>query len=197
MNKMSAIDISVYQKEKVGNYNCGDSYYYYQDNDFFLCALADGLGSGEMARDSSQAVMDVIKVDPLMTTSEIIKRSNQALAGKRGVVLGILKLDLRSLEYTYASIGNIGLMTITSEGVKKRNIPMSGYLGVYPRKTKEISGKFKKNMQFVLFSDGVLSKDLTHNLFQKQNSAEITDAFAEQMEQNREDDTTLIVIKFQ
>ncbi|WP_440896796.1 indirect negative regulator of sigma-B activity [Amphibacillus sp. Q70] len=196
MNKMNAIDIAVYQKEKKGNYSCGDSYYYYQDDDFFLCALADGLGSGDMARDSSQAVMNVIKADPLLATSEIIKLSNQALIGKRGVVLGILKLDLRSLEYTYASIGNIGLMTITSEGIKKRNIPMSGYLGVYPRQTKEIRGKFKKSMLFVLFSDGVMPKDLTHSLFQKQSSVEITDAFAEQMDQNREDDTTLIVIKF-
>ncbi|MBU5595715.1 SpoIIE family protein phosphatase [Amphibacillus sp. MSJ-3] len=197
MNETDLVKVSVYQKEKEGNFCCGDSYYYYQDDDFFLCALADGLGSGELARESSQVVMDVIKTNPLMTTSEIISLSNQALVGKRGVVLGILKLDLRNHQYTYASIGNIGLMTITSEGIKNRNIPMPGYLGVYPRQAKEIRGIFNKNMSFVLFSDGVTPKDLTHNLFKKQNVTEITDAFAEQMGQNREDDTTLIVIKFQ
>src|SRR5690625_3891349 len=165
MIQTNSIDISVYQKEKKGNYYCGDSYYYYQNNDFFLCALADGLGSGTLAHESSQAVMDVIKSDPDLAIEEMIKRFNQALIGKRGVVLGILKLDFKTNDYRYTSIGNIGLMTISAEGIKKRNISPSGYLGSFPRDVKEIRGHLTKGMLFILFSYGVLPKELTHHIF--------------------------------
>lgn len=196
MSQVNPIDVSVYQKVKQGNIVCGDSYYYYQDDNTFLCVVVDGLGSGTFANESSQAVVDVIKSNPLMPTTEMIKLSNQALTGKRGVVLGILKLDLNARQFAYSSIGNIGLMTITSEGIKKRNIPMSGYLGGYPRQEKVVNGHFKNNTMFVMFSDGVLSNELTHHLFKKQSVEEITDAFALQMDQSRDDDTTLAVIKY-
>ncbi|SDC16849.1 negative regulator of sigma-B (phosphoserine phosphatase) [Pelagirhabdus alkalitolerans] len=190
------VEVSVYQKAKAGNYYCGDSYYYYEDEDFFICALADGLGSGEMAHASSKAVMDTFKENPYMSTKEMVKASNEALVKKRGVVLGVLKLDYRSQRYTYASIGNIGLMMINSDTVKTRNIPVSGYLGGYSRQMKEESEPLKEGTIFALFSDGVVSRDLSHDLFKKSHVDDITDAFKEQMVQKRDDDTTLIVIKY-
>src|SRR5690625_5825620 len=96
MTSSKNVDVSVYQKVKQGNSECGDSYFYHQDDDYFVCALADGLGSGELARESSRAVVDVIESNPLMSITEIIKRSNEALFGKRGVVLGVLKIDLKN-----------------------------------------------------------------------------------------------------
>lgn len=196
MSAVNRVDVSVYQKVKQGNIVCGDSYYYYQDADNFLCVVVDGLGSGVFAHESSQAVVDVIKSDPLRPTTEIIELSNRMLTGKRGVVLGILRLNLKTLQFTYSSIGNIGLMTITSEGIKKRNIPMSGYLGSYPRQVKVVSGVFTSHTVFVMFSDGVRSNELTHHLFRKCSAKEITDAFRVQMGQSRDDDTTLAVIKY-
>lgn len=195
MSGLKTIDVSTYQREKKGNYYCGDSYYYYQEDDYFICALADGLGSGELAYESSQAVMDVIKDNPWLPIDSLIKRLNQVLIGKRGVVLGILRIDLNKGVFKYASIGNIGLMAIASDGIKKRNIPMSGYLGSYPREIKKLNGFLTDGMMFVLFSDGVLPKDLTHDLFQQKEPSDITAIFEEKMDRNLEDDTTLIVIK--
>ncbi|GAA4075033.1 indirect negative regulator of sigma-B activity [Amphibacillus indicireducens] len=196
MSMYNRVDVSVYQKVKQGNVVCGDSYYYYQDENHFLCVVVDGLGSGFFAHESSQAVVDVIKSDPLRPTTEIIELSNRRLTGKRGVVLGMLRLDLKTLQFTYSSIGNIGLMTITSEGIKKRNIPMSGYLGGYPRQAKVVSGVFTSNTIFVMFSDGVQSNELTHHLFRESSAEAVTDAFRFHMDQSRDDDTTLAVIKY-
>ncbi|SEN81942.1 negative regulator of sigma-B (phosphoserine phosphatase) [Amphibacillus marinus] len=190
------VSVAVYQRAKQGNYYCGDSYYYYENDDFFICALADGLGSGELARESSQAVMDTIRTNPYRDTKSMVKASNEALVGKRGVVLGVLRLDYRNKQYTYASIGNIGLMTIRADTVKKRTIPISGYLGVYARPLKEVQEPLEQGTKFALFSDGVISRDLTYKLFQKENVADITEAFAAKMSNEREDDTTLIVIKY-
>ncbi len=196
MIRTKHIDISVFQKVKHGNVDCGDSYFYYQEDDYFICVIVDGLGSGTLANESSQAVVNVIKSNPFMSITEMIRLSNHALIGKRGVVLGILQLNLKTEQFTYSSIGNIGLMTINSDGRKRRNIPMSGYLGGYLPKAKVINGTFKTDTIFIMFSDGVLAHELTDRLFDKQSVYEITEAFASKMEPTRDDDTTLAVMKY-
>lgn len=122
----SNVFVSVYQQPKQGNTFCGDSYFYNETEDHFICAIADGLGSGEYAMESSQAVIDIIKENNHVSVEELVRKSNEILYGKRGVVLGILKMDFRSEVYSFSSIGNIGIMTVTDDRVKKRNIPNTG-----------------------------------------------------------------------
>ena len=190
------VHISVYQKEKAGNYYCGDSYYYTETADGFLCVVADGLGSGEVAKESSQAVIDTIKEHPHASGDVLVKLLNQALIGKRGVVLGILRLNYHEKMYSYTSIGNIGLMTIDQATLKKRNIPIPGYLGVYPRKMKEVRDTLEEGTLFAVFSDGVHAKELSHVLFQSDDVHDITDQFHDTMIDKRDDDTTLLVLRY-
>ena len=196
MNKNKSIQTSIFQKPKIGNYYCGDSYFYKETEDAFICALADGLGSGEHAKESSQAVMDIIEQNDDASVEQIIKLCNKGLVGKRGVVLGVLKIDFQEKTYTFSSIGNIGLMTVTSDSNKKRNIPNSGYLGSYPKELKVLRDKLTEDMIFFMFSDGVNSKDLSYNFFLGKNVFEITDLFSRYVEPNRHDDTTLIAMKY-
>lgn len=190
------VHISVYQKAKVGHYYCGDSYYYTETNDGFLCVVADGLGSGEVAKESSQAVVDTIKEHSHARGDVLVKLLNQALIGKRGVVIGILRLDYHDKMYSYTSIGNIGLMTIDQATLKKRNIPIPGYLGVYPRKMKEVRDTLEEGTLFAVFSDGVHAKELSHVLFQSDDVHDITDQFHDRMADKRDDDTTLVVLRY-
>lgn len=190
------VHISVYQKAKVGNYYCGDSYYYTETADGFLCVVADGLGSGEVAKESSQAVIDTIKEHPHASDDVLVKLLNQALIGKRGVVLGILRLNYHEKMYSYTSIGNIGLMTIDQATLKKRNIPIPGYLGVYPRKMKQVRDTLEVGMLFAVFSDGVHAKELSHVLFQSDDVHDITDQFHDTTIDKRDDDTTLLVLRY-
>ncbi|MDC3418673.1 SpoIIE family protein phosphatase [Aquibacillus salsiterrae] len=190
------IQASVYQKPKKGNYHCGDSYLLKETEDEFICALADGLGSGEYAKESSQVVMDIIEQNPGATVDQLIKLCNQSLSGKRGVVLGILKLDFVKQTYTFTSIGNIGVMTITSNLEKKRNIPNSGYLGGYPRKLKVSVENLEKGMVFIMFSDGVSSRELSSKYFLRKDVQAIIDTYAKYVGQSEVDDTTLIALKY-
>src|SRR5699024_9744477 len=93
------VDVAVYQKTKVGNHLCGDSYFYKETDDGFICALADGLGSGEYAKESSDIVMDVIRHHMGASVKDLVKKCNKRLYGKRGVVLGILKFDFKTEMY--------------------------------------------------------------------------------------------------
>lgn len=190
------INVSVYQKSKKGNYYCGDSYFYRETENEFICALADGLGSGEFAKESSQIVMDIIEENVHADVKDIIKTCNQRLMGKRGVVLGVLKVNFPYETYAFSSIGNIGIMTISSTQEKKRSIPNSGYLGGLPRDFRVFDGKLEAGMIFIMFSDGVNSRDLSSKYFLGRDVDRIIDTYASLGGQNRDDDTTLIAMKY-
>ncbi|MEC3882463.1 PP2C family serine/threonine-protein phosphatase [Halobacillus sp. HZG1] len=190
------MDLSIFQKAKKGNYYCGDSYFYKETDDAFLCALADGLGSGEMARESSKAVMEVIEEHPDLTLEALIKKCNEVLVGKRGVVLGILRIDFDNRTYSYSSIGNIGVITVDPDGKRNRNIPLAGYLSGYPRKLRISRGTVQKGMIFLMFSDGVNDRRLSSNLTHSKNVEQITQQYKELYGQSRDDDITLIAMAY-
>ncbi|SEB18447.1 negative regulator of sigma-B (phosphoserine phosphatase) [Thalassobacillus cyri] len=195
-NEVRRVKIAAYQKPKKGNYYCGDSYYYKETDKSFVCAIADGLGSGELAKESSQAVMDVIEDFPDLSIEALIKKCNEALMSKRGVVLGILKIDFPTETYSYSSIGNIGIMTVTSEGRKKRNIPLAGYLTGYPKKMRVVYGKLERGLVFIMFSDGVNERQLSSKLFHDFNVDRIVKQYENENGDVRDDDTTLIAMKY-
>lgn len=126
MNVSSKVEVSVFQKAKKGNYLCGDSYFYIETENEFVCALADGLGSGEFAKESSQIVIDIIRNNIGATVEELVKICNAKLMGKRGVVLGILRMDYRTQISGFSSIGNIGIMSITKDKKRSETFQMRG-----------------------------------------------------------------------
>ncbi|WP_163528484.1 SpoIIE family protein phosphatase [Halobacillus ihumii] len=190
------VAVSVYQKAKKGNYYCGDSYFHMETDDAFICALADGLGSGELAKDSSQAVMEVIEEFPNQEIEYIIKKCNEVLLGKRGVVLGILRIDLKQQTYSYSSIGNIGIITLAKDGKRNRNIPLSGYLAGYPKRLKVTRGQVESGMIFLLFSDGVTDRRLSVKNTNTHDIHFIIEQYKELYGQFRDDDTTLIAMEY-
>lgn len=190
------IRVSVYQKAKKGNYYCGDSYFYAETEKEFVCAIADGLGSGEFARESSQIVIKIIENNLQANVEQLMKLCNKQLFRKRGVVLGLLKVSFASGTYSFSSIGNIGMLTVSSEGKKKRSIPNTGYLAGYPRPFKVTNGQLEPRMNFLMFSDGVTDADLSKTFMVYRNVDEITTTFADMHGESKNDDTTLIAMNY-
>lgn len=197
MSSENKVAVSVYQKPKKGNYQCGDSYFYTETENEFLCAIADGLGSGEFAKESSQTVINIIKSNIHATVEQLVKVCNTELQGKRGVVIGILKLDFKNKIYSFSSIGNIGIMSITDDKVKKRSIPNAGYLAGYRRAFKVMTKKLESNMSFVMFSDGVLDRELSQCFFLNKDVESITKAYEQTSDEIKADDTTLIAMRYE
>lgn len=195
--KERKVEVAVFQKAKKGNYYCGDSYFYIETEDEFVCALADGLGSGEFAKESSQVVIEIIKDNIHASIEQIIKSCNEKLTGKRWVVLGILKLNFNLKRYSFTSLGNIGVITIMQDGRKKRNIPNSGYLAGYHRKFKVENGNIDdKSMNFIMFSDGVTDNELGQRYFLNKNVNEIIANYEDNNGKLKDDDTTLIAMRY-
>lgn len=190
------VQVAVYQKEKEGSSYCGDSYFFKETEDGFICALADGLGSGEFAEESAEIVIDIIKKNTNASQEEIVKKCNEQLLGKRGVVLGILKLNFNASEYSVSSIGNIGIVLVTSDKKKRRYIPSAGYLAGFKRAFKIERGKLENQMNFIMFSDGVRDVDLAPCMYH-QNVDEIIKAYeCASHDKLKNDDTTLMAIRY-
>ncbi|MFC4025318.1 protein phosphatase 2C domain-containing protein [Oceanobacillus longus] len=196
MSSQNRVEVSVYQKPKKGNYQCGDSYFYTETENEFVCVIADGLGSGEFAKESSQIVIDIIKSNIHATVEQLVKVCNSQLLGKRGVVVGILKLDFKNHISSFSSIGNIGIMSITEEKLKKRNIPVGGYLAGHHRAFKVMKQKLESNMNFIMFSDGVQDKELSQCFFTNKSVESITKTYEQLSDKIRMDDTTLIAMRY-
>ncbi|SET79428.1 negative regulator of sigma-B (phosphoserine phosphatase) [Oceanobacillus limi] len=196
MSNTSKVQVAVFQKAKQGNVCCGDSYFYIETENFFLCAIADGLGSGEYARESSQAVIDIIKSNSDGNVEQIFQKSNTELFGKRGVVLGILKINFLKQRYSFSSIGNIGFITVDKDKNKKRNIPRAGYLSGYKRPIQVKEEKLEPEMNFIMFTDGVKNNELSSHFYTHTDVDYITNAFAFQSDADRDDDTTLVAMRY-
>ncbi|WP_040983634.1 SpoIIE family protein phosphatase [Oceanobacillus jeddahense] len=190
------VDVSVYQKSKKGNHFCGDSYFFIEEDQMFLGVLADGLGSGEIAKESSQAVIDIVQQHKYKTVKQIIDLCNKQLIGMRGAVMGILKIDFVDQTFTFSSIGNIGIIILEKGCKKKRNIPSSGYLGSRYRGVKVMTEKLSEGTNFIVFSDGVKDKELSEYYFKDYKVERITDAYAQYSDSARQDDTTLMAIRY-
>lgn len=194
--KRRKVNLAVYEQAKGKNTTNGDSYFYKETDDMFICVIADGLGSGQYARESSEVVIDTIQNNPTLPDRELAYRCSEQLVGRRGVVVGVLRLDYKDKTFKYSSIGNIGLMTITPCHEKKRNIPHRGYLAGYTRDFRVMEGVLIPDMNFIMFSDGIVEEELTKRHLLNQNVEEIIQNFSMINKETRSDDTTIIAMRY-
>lgn len=193
---MQKVQVSVYQEPKNGQRFCGDSYAYSETENGFICALADGLGSGEYAKESSQIVIDIISDNKDAPIDNLMKMCHKALLGKRGAVLGILKMNFVNQTYSYTSIGNIGILYVDNDRKKKRNIPNAGFLTGYSKPFRVMTGNLESQMNFIMFSDGVTDIDIMQKYLLARDVTDITTSFANAHEAPKADDTTLIAMRY-
>src|SRR5699024_6313568 len=98
--------------------------------------------------------------------------------------------------YTFSSIGNIGVLTISPDQKRKRNIPNAGYLAGYEREFKVVEEILEDDMNFVLFSDGVTDADLSQPFMLYKDVHEIKKQYAQSCNKAKDDNTTLIVMRY-
>lgn len=190
------VEVAVYQQRKNGESYCGDSYYYQKMENKFICVLVDGLGSGKFAAESSQAVIEIFRENIHKSNDELMKIMNKQLVGKRGVVLGILEIDFNSNIYTFSSIGNVGMMIVFKDKRKRRNIPNAGYIASHPCKFKVLQESLENEMNFIMFSDGVTDTELSKQYILNKDVNDLVKTYSYLNGAHREDDTTLIAMRY-
>lgn len=152
--KKEDIEVYAHQRTKLGNEQCGDSYFYTNTEDYFICVLADGLGSGKNAFDSSSAVVSIVEKHHDEDVESIMLRCNEVLAQKRGAAVAIIKVYYLKREFVYSCVGNIRFFLYSSSGKLTYPLPVTGYLSGKPQKFRTQSYPYENDSKFLIYSDG-------------------------------------------
>lgn len=189
-----------FQKPKAGNTESGDEYLLLEEEDYYLCVMVDGLGSGKGAKEAATAVIQTIRTYHTAPILEMMERCNEAVCDQRGAVVTVFKYFYKTKKVEYSSIGNIRLVFLFPDGSLIRPIPIPGYLSGRMQKFKLQTFQLISNVVFLLYSDGVQPSWFTKETVDmiKSYSVNMLDYFYCLTEQkvNRKDDVTLLIGKF-
>ncbi|ANU24298.1 RsbX [Planococcus donghaensis MPA1U2] len=152
----SFINAFIFNAAKKGNYESGDSYHTVLTDDYFICSVADGLGSGPIARESSQVIPQILREYHHETVDQLMQRFNKLMIHKRGAAVAIFKVDFNNKTLEYSCVGNIRFYLYRK--VKDEIIyplPVMGYLSGRPQKLRTQLYTYVENDLFLIHSDGV------------------------------------------
>lgn len=194
-HEFEQIQVSAYQKAKGDNTECGDSYIAIENDDYFVCAIADGLGSGTLAKESSEAAVSAIQFTHEQSVERMLAAANDTLVGKRGVVMAVVKIDYKLKELHYCGIGNINLIVYLKDRKLIRPISYSGYLSGRPQKYRVERISFSEPICFLMYSDGFDFNLKNYDIIFKMKTPEQAVYYIENRLNNPVDDITYIIGK--
>jgi phosphoserine phosphatase RsbX len=191
--KEDKIEVLASQSSKNGMPYCGDGYFFINTREYFLCVLADGLGSGKYAYDSSFAVTEEAKKFHDKGVETLMSICNNSLLNKRGAAVSVLKLYYDTKEFVYSSVGNIRFFLYNPQSDKLvYPLPVTGYLSGRQQKYHTQRFKYEPNAKFILHSDG-LQLHGAKTLLKTYNSLEQNAHLILQKNTIHSDDTTFIL----
>lgn len=152
----SFVDAFIFNEAKKGNHESGDSYHTVLTDDYFICSVADGLGSGPVARESSQVIPQILREYHHETIDQLMHRFNGLMLQKRGAAVAIFKVDFNKKTLEYSCVGNIRfyLYRKTTDEIIYP-LPVMGYLSGRPQKLRTQLYTYVEDDLFLIHSDGV------------------------------------------
>lgn len=183
----------IFQLNKDGNSCCGDSYFISSaDDEGFICAVADGLGSGKLANESSSLISEIVEKYSNEEVEEIIERCNAALRSKRGATVTIVKFRFPEKKFTYCSVGNVRFILYSPSGTYIYPLPVGGYLSGKKQKYITHTFHYEAGSKFIIYTDGLNVPSIRTYL----KSFYSVDQLSKQLDaytQKRNDDLTYIL----
>ncbi len=153
------MELVVYQEAKTGNRESGDTYYVSKQKDFLLCAIADGLGNGPVAKESADVIPMILEEYPEESLDDLLLKCNELMVQKRGAAVAIVKVDYIHQTISYSCVGNIRFyMYQKSTDKMVYPLPVMGYLSGRKQKFNTQTFSCKKGDLFLLHSDGIEMK---------------------------------------
>ncbi|WP_442597620.1 PP2C family serine/threonine-protein phosphatase [Neobacillus sp. D3-1R] len=186
------IEVYAHQSTKVGKTQCGDGYFFIETEDYFICVVADGLGSGKYAHEASSAVTEIIEKNHQESVESLMKECNRVLFEKRGAAVSIFKVYFHSREFVYSCVGNIRFYLYTPNGHLIYPLPVSGYLSGRPQVYHTQRFSYEPNSKFLIHSDGFVYQGIKNLLKPYLSVKTISDEIARKFGQSNDDATVIV-----
>lgn len=184
---------AIHQEAKTGEDSCGDSYYVKDCGDYFVVAIADGLGSGTEARLASSRAMALLEKCHNLSVVNVAQTINEQMNGTRGIVFAIAKFFPERELIEYTSIGNIRFTLYPSNGKRIRTLPQPGYLDGRSVQLKQQSFPYAPGDSFVMYSDGISARSDWTNALRGAMTPAAGMRKIRQLWERKNDDITVIV----
>lgn len=149
------VEAIVYHKPKSGNLESGDAYFAHSEDDYFIFAIADGLGSGPIARQSAEIIPNVLAEYHHESIDELLNRCNEYMIQKRGAAVAVVKVHFKEKTIQYSCVGNVRFYIWQSGEKMIYPLPVMGYLSGRPLKLKTQKYFYHPGDRFFLHSDGI------------------------------------------
>lgn len=191
--------VSAVQRAKKNKSCCGDSFFIHETEDYLICALADGLGSGPEAHAASMSAINVVVAHHTLPLDELMDMINRSLCNLRGAVVTVFRVDYQNKMVQFSGVGNIKLTIYPVNGKSITPLSKPGFLSGRPLRFQVQQFAYPEQGLFVIHSDGVrlLSKQIP--AIKKIYSADepvATDVYLNDlMKDNETDDMTLLIGK--
>ncbi|QUG43175.1 SpoIIE family protein phosphatase [Psychrobacillus sp. INOP01] len=186
------VELFVYQEAKSGNLESGDTYYITKTDDFMLCAIADGLGNGPVAKESADIIPEILEQYKEETLDELLLRCNDLMIQKRGAAVALVKIDYKNQTISYSCVGNVKFYMykrVTDKMIYP--LPVMGYLSGRKQRINTQTYACEKNDLFMLHSDGVVMSSPKSTIKASANARCLYDTVFKEIEHG--DDSTFIV----
>ncbi|OLN21813.1 phosphoserine phosphatase [Domibacillus antri] len=171
------IEMIAGSRSKDNNSFCGDTYFTELTQNEFICVLADGLGSGRYAFESSNAAAEVVKQKwQSETIEDLMEAVNQSLHQKRGAAVALFKINFNTRQFEYACVGNIRFYLYAPNGKLTYPLPVTGYLSGRPQRYRIERFSYEQGSKFLVHSDGIAllnTKELMRYRTTEQIAAEL------------------------
>ena len=192
-------NVKVFQQPKEGVNCCGDSYYVNENDEFLICGLADGLGSGRFAKEASEKAIKILAANEAEPVQTIMAKANASQQTLRGIVMSLLKIDLSHRKVLFSGIGNINMIINNeNEDLYAHLVPPKGYLSGAQTNYKVFELDLPKSGWFALYSDGMRIQHrqlpYLYRLLESRNREDIINSHPIR---NFNDDATLIIGRFE
>jgi anti-sigma regulatory factor (Ser/Thr protein kinase) len=143
----------------------GDDALFAWDDGGLLCAVADGLGHGPLARLPAQKAMAVVHEARSRSPAALLESCWAPLAPTRGAVMSVIRIDEAGGQLLHAGVGNVSSQLY--RGRTSVHLPSTpgvvGHPGPRPRLQEDVAPLGGRHV-LVMFSDGVSSRlDLSKN----------------------------------
>ena len=188
--KNEYVEAYVYNAAKHGNKESGDTFYIHSEEDYFICAIADGLGNGVVARQSAEIIPEVLAQYHDESLDELLNRCNDYMVQKRGAAVAIVRVNYEEGTIEYSCVGNVRMYIL--HGCEKMiyPLPVIGFLSGRPQTMNTQKYKYDVGDMFFLHSDGIVLKSPKASMKQSRNAFDLYNIVKETADSG--DDATFI-----
>jgi len=140
---------------KPGEEFCGDAFGIEQTDSEAAVLLADGLGHGFEAGQSSQEAVRMLREHPQLAPAALIDLTHKALRSHRGAAVSIARIDLNRGTLHFAGLGNVSGQIYSIAGRGQHLISVNGTAGHNAARIRQFSYPWPQDGILVMHSDGL------------------------------------------